>query len=64
MFRDRYARTIYKPNRSLYDPNMNKKTISEVMRYLGSRKTAAKAAAARENGKLGGRPRKHKEQSK
>lgn len=39
---------------------MNKKQISEVMRYLGSRKTKAKAAASRRNGKLGGRPRKVK----
>jgi hypothetical protein len=43
---------------------MNKKTLAEVMRYLGSRKSKAKAAASRENGKLGGRPRKHKEPSK
>jgi hypothetical protein len=40
---------------------MNKKTIAEVMRYLGSRKSKAKAAASRRNGKLGGRPRKQKE---
>jgi DNA invertase Pin-like site-specific DNA recombinase len=37
---------------------MNKKTLAEVMAYLGSRETKAKAAAARKNGKLGGRPRK------
>lgn len=37
---------------------MNKKTLREVMRYLGSQKSDAKAAAARENGKRGGRPRK------
>jgi hypothetical protein len=36
---------------------MNKKQLSEVMRYLGSQKSAAKAKAARENGKRGGRPR-------
>jgi hypothetical protein len=36
---------------------MNKKTLSEVMRYLGSRTSKAKAAAARKNGKLGGRPK-------
>jgi hypothetical protein len=47
--------------RLAYDQTMNKKTLSEVMRYLGSRKSKAKAAASRENGKLGGRPRKHKE---
>jgi hypothetical protein len=36
---------------------MNKKQISEVMRYLGSQKSKAKAVAARKNGKLGGRPK-------
>jgi len=35
---------------------MNKKQIAEVMRWLGSRTTAAKAMAAKKNGKLGGRP--------
>ncbi len=40
---------------------MNKKTISEVMGYIGSIKTKKKAASSRKNGKLGGRPRKHKE---
>lgn len=39
---------------------MNKKLLSEVMRYLGSQTSAAKAKAARKNGKLGGRPRKVK----
>jgi hypothetical protein len=37
--------------------HMNKKQIAEVMRYLGSRKSKDKAAAARKNGKLGGRPK-------
>jgi DNA invertase Pin-like site-specific DNA recombinase len=32
--------------------------ISEAARALGSIRTAKKAAASRENGKLGGRPRK------
>jgi len=36
---------------------MNKKQISETMRYLGKRTSKAKAAAARKNGKLGGRPK-------
>jgi hypothetical protein len=43
---------------------VNKKQISEVMKYLGSIKTKAKARASRENGKLGGRPRKRKEPKK
>jgi hypothetical protein len=34
--------------------------VRRVMRLLGSRKSAAKTAAARRNGKLGGRPRKKK----
>jgi hypothetical protein len=34
--------------------------VRAVMRLLGSRKSAAKTAAARRNGKLGGRPRKKK----
>jgi hypothetical protein len=34
------------------------KLISEAMRMLGSRKSKAKTAAARANGKKGGRPKK------
>lgn len=34
--------------------------VRAVMRLLGSRKSAAETAAARRNGKLGGRPRKKK----
>jgi hypothetical protein len=36
---------------------VDKKQISEVMGYLGSIKTPAKAKASRKNGKLGGRPK-------
>lgn len=36
------------------------KIISEAMRLLGQRTSAAKAAAARVNGKKGGRPKKVK----
>jgi hypothetical protein len=39
---------------------MDKKLIAKVMAELGSRTSKAKAAAARENGKKGGRPRKAK----
>jgi hypothetical protein len=35
---------------------VNKKTIAEVMRFLGSQTSTAKAKAARQNGKRGGRP--------
>lgn len=41
---------------------MNKKTLSEVMRYLGSKTSPAKKKSSRTNGKLGGRPRKDKQQ--
>lgn len=36
----------------------DKRTISRAMGLLGSIKSEAKAKASRENGKLGGRPRK------
>src|SRR5262249_31920862 len=39
---------------------MNKKLLSQVMSELGKRTSKANAAAARKNGKLGGRPRKAK----
>jgi hypothetical protein len=50
---------LEKPIRRVYSPTMNKKTLREVMGYLGSIKSAAKAKASRQNGKLGGRPRIH-----
>jgi hypothetical protein len=37
----------------------DKETIRRVMAELGSRKSKAKTAAARINGKLGGRPKKN-----
>ena len=40
-----------------YAKSMNKKTLSEVMRFLGSQKSSAKAKAARINGRKGGRPK-------
>jgi hypothetical protein len=39
---------------------MNKKLIARLMSELGKRTSKAKAKAARENGKKGGRPRKVK----
>jgi len=44
--------------RLAYSGSVNKKMLTEVMRHLGSKTSKAKAAAARENGKRGGRPRK------
>jgi hypothetical protein len=38
------------------------KLRSEVMRRMGQTKSERKAAAARENGKKGGRPRKKKDE--
>ena len=40
--------------------NPSLKNISEVMRWIGSHKSLKKAKASRENGKLGGRPKKKK----
>jgi hypothetical protein len=39
---------------------VDKQTLREVMRYLGSKTSKVKAQASRKNGKLGGRPRKMK----
>jgi len=39
---------------------MDKRLIAKVMAELGSRTSKAKAKAAQENGKKGGRPRKSK----
>lgn len=45
----------------MLDNNLTDKyIISKAMGLLGSRKTKAKAAASRKNGKLGGRPRGNK----
>ncbi len=43
---------------------MDKKLIAKVMSELGKRTSKAKAAAARRNGRLGGRPRKVKPEVK
>jgi hypothetical protein len=51
---------LTKPNRWVSITIMDKKLIAKVMAELGSRTSKAKAAAARENGKKGGRPRKPK----
>ena len=47
-----------KTQRLGYGTTMDKKLISKVMAELGKRTSKAKAAAARENGKKGGRPPK------
>ena len=41
-----------------YSTSVDKKLIAKVMAELGRRTSPAKKKAARENGKLGGRPRK------
>jgi hypothetical protein len=51
---------LTKPNGRVYSLPVNKKNVREVMAYLGSIKTPAKAKASRKNGKLGGRPLKDK----
>ncbi len=50
------ARRLSKPWRLLSIPDPDQ--VSAVMRALGSRRTERKAAASRENGRKGGRPRK------
>lgn len=52
--------SLYKTQPLGYNTSMDKKLISKVMAELGRRTSKAKAAAARENGKKGGRPRKSK----
>ena len=51
---------LTKPNGSVTVQSMDNKLIAKVMSELGKRTSKAKAAAARENGKKGGRPRKAK----
>jgi hypothetical protein len=54
------AIVIYKTQPLGYNTDMDKKLIAKVMAELGKRTSKAKAAAARENGKKGGRPRRAK----
>lgn len=49
-----------KTQRMGYIPIVDKRLISKLMAELGKRTSKAKAAAARKNGKKGGRPRKAK----
>jgi hypothetical protein len=49
-----------KPNCWVIIFSMDRKTLSEVMRYLGKKTSSAKAKAARKNGLKGGRPQKIK----
>ena len=51
---------LTKPNGWVIVVIVDKKLIAKVMAELGKRTSKAKAAAARKNGKKGGRPRKAK----
>ena len=63
----KYMKTIYKglkPKKKVKQKLSHGMTLADHCREIGKIKTAKKAKASRENGKLGGRPRKNKEKSK
>lgn len=54
-------RFVDKPSVGFYHHTIvNRSEVSEAARLLGKVKSPKKARAARENGKLGGRPRKNR----
>lgn len=55
--------SLDKPNGSVYIRTVTSNPMSEAARILGSARTPRKAKTSRENGKLGGRPKKTKKKA-
>jgi hypothetical protein len=56
-------KSVDKPNDWAYIHTVTSNPMSEAARILGSAKTPRKAKTSRENGKLGGRPKKTKKKA-